>query len=307
MANRHLARSLVLQTLFERDLACLPETEMPEALSRNIEEFGGVDADIPFTHELLDGIIAKMPDLDKVIIKAAPEWPLERIAPIDRNILRIGLYELLFGDRKSVPSKVAINEAIELAKVFGGDSSSRFVNGVLGAVYRELGSPGKDDSALRPKDRIEELPIDQLIGGIVYTYHEGRWLIGLVHDIFGHWTVSKGHVKPHENADDAMTRILKEEMDVEGAIGENIGHNEYIAVHPEKGRIRKRVDYYLVECSYEKITLKKGGGLDDARWFRFAEILSLNLYDDVSPIIMAGMDRIFEIDRKRREQAELAV
>lgn len=253
-------------------------------LARNIEEFGGDDADIPFTHGLLDGVIAKNIDLDRVIIKAAPEWPLERIAPIDRNILRIGLYELLFGDRKSVPAKVAINEAIELAKVFGGESSSRFVNGVLGAVYRELGSPGKDEVKTKPRERMEDLPLEQLCGGIVYTYHEGRWLIGLVHDVFGHWTVSKGHVQSGEKCERSLARILREEMDIEGTPGEVIGHNEYIAVHPEKGRTRKRVDYYLVECPYERITLKKGGGLDDARWFRFAEILSLNLYDDLSPI-----------------------
>ena len=85
---------------------------------------------------LLAGVVAKQEDLDVIITKAAPDWPLEKIAPVDRNILRIGLYELLFADRAQVPAKVAINEAIELAKVFGGDSSGRFVNGVLGIIQR---------------------------------------------------------------------------------------------------------------------------------------------------------------------------
>ena len=80
---------------------------------------------------------ARKADLDLVIAKAAPEWPLDRIAPVDRNVLRLGLYELLFADREAVPAKVAINEAVELAKAFGGENASKFVNGVLGTIYRK--------------------------------------------------------------------------------------------------------------------------------------------------------------------------
>ena len=138
MANRHLARSVVLQTLFEWDTTQASEKETVAILARNVAEFGGDDVDQPFMDHLLSGVIAKREDLDLVIAKAAPEWPIDRIAPVDRNILRLGLYELLFADRAQVPAKVAINEAIELAKTFGGDSSGRFVNGVLGAVYKEL-------------------------------------------------------------------------------------------------------------------------------------------------------------------------
>src|SRR5437868_780335 len=145
MANRHLARSVVLQTLFEWDTTHADEAGVNAILARNVDEFGGDDSDRPFMENLLTGVISKRPDLDLVITKAAPDWPLEKIAPVDRNILRIGLFELLFADRAQVPAKVAINEAIELAKVFGGDSSGRFVNGVLGAVYKEMGEPGKDE------------------------------------------------------------------------------------------------------------------------------------------------------------------
>jgi transcription antitermination protein NusB len=157
MANRHLARSVVLQTLFEWDTIRASDEEAPTILNRNASEFGGSDTDRPFMESLMSGVIAKKADLDLIITKAAPDWPLERIAPVDRNILRIGLYELLFADRAQVPAKVAINEAIELAKVFGGDSSGRFVNGVLGAVYKEIGSPGKDEQGKRerPKTRLE--------------------------------------------------------------------------------------------------------------------------------------------------------
>ncbi|OGG72530.1 transcription antitermination factor NusB, partial [Candidatus Kaiserbacteria bacterium RIFCSPLOWO2_01_FULL_53_17] len=116
MANRHLARSVVLQTLFEWDTTHASERDARTILARNVAEFGGNDVDQSFMERLLFGVIAKRNDIDLVIGKAAPEWPLERIAPIDRNILRLGLYELLFSDRVQVPAKVAINEAIELAK-----------------------------------------------------------------------------------------------------------------------------------------------------------------------------------------------
>src|ERR1035437_3252675 len=154
MANRHLARSVVLQTLFEWDTTHASLKDAKTVLARNIEEFAGDDTDQSFMDHLLDGVIAKKDDIDLVIEKAAPEWPLDRIAPVDRNILRLGLYELLFSDRSQVPAKVAINEAIELAKTFGGDSSSRFVNGVLGAVYKELGEPGKDDKGDKKNGKV---------------------------------------------------------------------------------------------------------------------------------------------------------
>src|SRR3990167_7519238 len=183
MANRHLARSVVLQTLFEWDTMHASLTQAQDILARNTEEFGGGDADNPFMDTLLLGVIAKKEDLDLIIEKAAPEWPLDRIAPVDRNILRLGLFELLFADRAQVPAKVAINEAIELAKTFGVDSSGRFVNGVLGAVYKEIGEPGKDDQSKKSKAvKYEDLPLQRLGGAVVYAKHDGQYFIALVHD-----------------------------------------------------------------------------------------------------------------------------
>src|SRR3989344_2943050 len=155
MANRHLSRSIVLQTLFEWDLNDLEKSAITEVLSRNVEEFAPNKTDLPFMEKLLQGVIGKQSELDQVIEKAAPEWPIDRISPVDRNILRLGLFELLFADRDEVPAKVAINEAIELAKQFGGENSSRFVNGVLGAVYKEIGEPGKEEQS---KCRKKEVP-----------------------------------------------------------------------------------------------------------------------------------------------------
>src|SRR3989338_6463997 len=149
MANRHLARSVVLQVLFERDSSGskMTKEDCEMRLVEYSKEFGARDSDMSFMKQLLQSAIAKQREIDEVITRAAPEWPLEKIAAIDRNVLRLGLTELLYADRTQVPAKVAINEAIELAKTFGSNSSGRFVNGVLGAVYVELGEPGKNEGA----------------------------------------------------------------------------------------------------------------------------------------------------------------
>jgi N utilization substance protein B len=137
MASRHLSRSIAMQSLYEWDFNGFKE-ELKTVTDRNIEEFGSGLEEFDLIWELVDGVKEKLEFIDQIIIKTAPEWPLNQINILDRNILRIGIYELLFGNTESVPPKVAINEAIELAKNFGGESSRKFVNGVLGTVYREI-------------------------------------------------------------------------------------------------------------------------------------------------------------------------
>jgi transcription antitermination protein NusB len=300
MANRHLARSVVLQTLFEWDTSSAPDTDAPGMLDRNVEEFGGEDTDKAFMEQLLKGVLAKKPDLDLVIEKAAPDWPLDKIAPVDRNILRIGLFELLFADRTQVPAKVAINEAIELAKIFGGESSGRFVNGVLGAVYKEMGEPGKDETGKREKVRREDLPLEKLGGAIVYAAHEGQYYLALVHDVFGRWTLSKGHIENDATPEEGVARVVKEELGLEAKVEDQIGENEYVASHPEKGKVRKHVYFFLVEAPFETLVLKKSGGLDDAKWFRLPDILDLNFYDDMLPIVTAAVQKLLDHSTAKR-------
>jgi len=145
MASRHLARSIAMQTLFEWDFGGRKPEDLEAVMERNKKEFGpGLDEESSFIDRLVKGVSEHLSKIDAIIEKAAPEWPIEHITSVDRAVLRLGLYELLFGNNEEVPPKVAINEAIELAKSFGGDSSGRFVNGVLGTVYREIGEPGKE-------------------------------------------------------------------------------------------------------------------------------------------------------------------
>jgi len=137
MATRHLVRTIVLQSLYEWDFY-KQQSDLAKIVERNVVEFGpGID-EPDFVWRTVKGVIEHLPEINKVIEKAAPEWPLEQIAIIDRNVLRVGLYELLYADKDEVPPKVAINEAIELAKAYGGVNSPKFVNGVLGTIYREM-------------------------------------------------------------------------------------------------------------------------------------------------------------------------
>ncbi len=266
------------------------------------QEFGARDSDMPFMQTLLKTAIAKQREIDEVIVRAAPEWPLEKIAAIDRNVLRLGLTELLFADRTQVPAKVAINEAIELAKSFGSTSSGRFVNGVLGAVYVELGEPGKNEGGSRKQKVLDpkSMPTEHLAGAVVYAKHEGETYLAFVHDIFGHWTISKGKVEENEDVESGAVREIKEEMGLDIKIVEQLGVNEYIANDSkvEGGKKRKRVTYFLAESPFTDIVRGPSGGLDDAQWFPLSSVGDLNFYDDTLKIIVPAINALAKRDRK---------
>jgi len=305
MANRHLARSVVLQVLFERDAS---ENKMSQddclgRLAEYAKEFGARESDAPFMKNLLQTAISKQKEIDEVIVKAAPEWPLEKIAAIDRNILRLGLTELLYADRAQVPAKVAINEAIELAKSFGGNSSSKFVNGVLGAVYIELGEPGKQEGGKR-KDasgHTGPMPVEELVGGVVYAREGGEIYLALVHDIFGHWTLSKGKLQQGEDKHAGVMRKVREEIGLGVTVEDELGENEYIANDSSNkghGKKKRHATYFLARAEFADIILKREGGLDDAQWFPLASVGDLNFYDDILPVVTRAINILAQRDRE---------
>jgi ADP-ribose pyrophosphatase YjhB (NUDIX family) len=213
----------------------------------------------------------------------------------------MGLAELLFGDREQVPPKVAINEAIELAKTFGGENSGKFVNGVLGAVYKEIGEPGKEQFSKpravkekAPEEVVDPatLPVEAKAGAIVYTLHDGTYYIALAHDVFGYWTILKGGVEEGETNEVAAVREIKEKVELDVEIVEEVGSIEYIASHPEKGKLRKLVTYFLAKASYQELTLHSSGGLDKAAWFQLHEVVDLTIYDDILPLIAKAIEKI---------------
>lgn len=137
MSHRHLARSIIMQVLYQWDFRGRPTAALPAIIEQNMEEFGGgLDANVEYVQTTVQGIIEHIPMIDPLIAKFAPHWPIEQMSLVDRNILRIGVYELHFVPE--IPDRVAINEAIELAKNFGGPSSGKFVNGILGAMYNDM-------------------------------------------------------------------------------------------------------------------------------------------------------------------------
>ncbi len=304
MAHRHLSRSLALQSLFEWDFNDRKHKNLDKVLDRISLDFAPGLSDISFAKNITNEVVRHIDKLDSIIEKAAPDWPIAQIAIVDRNVLRIGLYELLFENKNEVPARVAINESIELAKTFGGEKSGRFVNGVLGAVYKEMGEPGKDEipkKKTRPKDvPYEQMPIEELVGAIVFGEIDGMIKLAFVHDVFGRWTLSKGHVEKGETPKEAVVREMKKEMSLEVKILDKVDSNEYIASDPEKGKIRKQVNYFLAEAknpSDLKLEPDKGG-LDDVKWFSSDEIPDLNMYDDIVPIVTKGIQKLSQTVKK---------
>jgi len=264
---------------------------MDKIVAENIREFAPGMEDDHFAKELTKGVLKNREKIDLIIEKAAPEWPLEQVAMVDRNVLRLGLYELLFGNRNEVPPKVAINEAIELAKTFGSDSSGKFVNGVLGTVYREIGEPGKDETSKKKASLdLKDLPVEDKAGGVVFRRDGKNLFFAMVHDVFGYWTLAKGGTEGKEGIEEAAIREVKEELGVSTLELKNkLGENEYIAKDPEKGPTRRRVTYFLAETRDAQLHLKPSGGLDDARWVRPKEFENLKTYDDIKPLLKKAL------------------
>lgn len=150
MATRHLARSIVLQSLYEWDFSGR-KINLVQTVQRNMDEFGPGINEPEFVWKMVNGIIEHLDQIDGIISKSAVEWPFDQIALVDRNVLRIGVYELLFVDKEEVPYKVAINEAIELAKNYGGTNSGKFINGVLGTVYKQLEQVSQEEQKEKGK------------------------------------------------------------------------------------------------------------------------------------------------------------
>ncbi|MEK7644303.1 MAG: transcription antitermination factor NusB [Patescibacteria group bacterium] len=149
MSKRHVARSIIMQSLYQWDFKNQPTAAVPAIVAQNIKEFGaGVEETKEYIEDTVNAVIDNQPKIDALILRYAPNWPIDDMSLVDKNILRLGVYEMEFNTE--VPPKVAINEAIELAKSYGGQSSGKFVNGILGAMYNDL----------QPKEEIKKTSDD---------------------------------------------------------------------------------------------------------------------------------------------------
>lgn len=152
MSNRHLSRTIAMQSLYEWDFNNLEKDVLEKLSEKNLKEFAPEFEDNGFVNHIIKGVANNLEEINGLITKYAPEWPLDQITIVDRNVLRIGIYELKFSQGE-IPPKVAINEAIELAKTFGGESSGKFINGVLGTIYKDMVKNGEAPIAQKNDDK----------------------------------------------------------------------------------------------------------------------------------------------------------
>ena len=293
ITSRREIRILLVQTLFENDFhKSSPSSDsLIGIFNRLARETNPELENNTFAKKVLEGIAAKYDDINDIIERAAPNWPLEKIGSVDRNILRLGVFELLFGRELDVPGRVALNEAVEVTKVFLNASARKFINGVLGSIYLEVKDPNEDDTV--PK----RIQVKKSVGGVVFRVDDGGNVqFAFVHDVFGRWTLSKGGLDEDENDDRGFIRIIKDEIGVDVSVLGTIGANAYIA-HPPEGTVRKEVSYMLGRTGDTDLRLKETGGLDDAKWFGYEDAKKLQFYPDLRQIIFDGMDRAMETVR----------
>lgn len=294
MASRHLSRIATLQALFAQDVReSLKLDDVLNAWRKNTDSLAHGDEDASFTKSLIKGVCAKHTELDDVIKKSAPQWPLEKIAIIDRNILRIGLYELLFLS-DSVPPKVALNESIELAKTFGGDASGKFINGVLGAVYRDIGSPRYKEA---PQER--DKPSEDASGVVVCSFEKGEVFVALVLDPFDTWTIPKSRLKEGELSEDTAKRTIKEELGLETVtLHSVVGEHSYTAHDPEKGALKKNVGYFLACSPKVPLVSSKKETVKEVRWVAEEDLTRFSIYEDLRTTIEKGIEMAWELCTK---------
>ncbi|HLD27587.1 MAG TPA: transcription antitermination factor NusB [Patescibacteria group bacterium] len=284
MSNRHLARTLVLQSLFQWDFNDKSEN-VQKILEYNKEEFAPDFDDQEFSRDLLAGVVKKVQELDRLITKYAPEWPLEQITTVDRNVLRIGIFELKYDP--AIPPKVAINEAIEVAKKYGGESSGKFVNGVLGSVYKDMQAAGE-------KKECETEPAQEFsAGGVVYKKEGAEYKFALILDAYDKWTFPKGHIEPGEDKEKAALREVGEETGLTRAKSCGyLGSIDIKVKEPNKAPVPKTVYYYLMETADQELKITKEPEVKDAKWADKEEALKIISYENALEIFKAALKKL---------------
>ncbi len=297
MSNRHLSRTIAMQSLFEWDFRGRKD-DLLALVEGNLKEFAPGLEDNGFTMRIVKGIRKHWDEINKLIETYAPEWPLEQITVTDRNVLRVGIYELKFSSE--VPPKVAINEAIELAKTFGGDSSGRFVNGVLGTIYKEMEEQGEKISTseaaffvLPEHQKVNSATgrVEVSAGGVVYRNDQGEYAFVLIRDGYGKWTFPKGHIEEGESFEVAALEEVKEETGLRdimivAPLGTNI-----LTVRMKDGKTyEKPVHYFLVQTTDSQLSPQASGEVQDAQWFSAEEAMEKIGYPDARSIFVKALE-----------------
>ncbi len=278
-----------MQTLFEWDFNHHSQ-KMQKLIEENIKQYAGGLKDASFVEDLVRGVTKNLEAIDKIIEKYAPEWPIDKITIIDRNVLRIAIYEMLF--EKEVPPKVVINESIEIAKAFGAESSGKFVNGVLGSIFNDL-----QEGKLKTNEKQEQKDYKEVsVGAVVYKKDKEGLKFALIKDAINKWTFAKGKIGDNiedEKITEALTRELEEEIGVKNIIIKNkIGTIDVVVNKPDKKAYDKKIIYYLVESKDEELIPEKVVTVKDAKWFTEQEVLENSGYENTKDILKKAVKLI---------------
>lgn len=284
MSNRHLSRTLALQSLFAWDFRDRQD-KIVELVQYNVDNFATSFDDGGFALELAQGVVKNIKELDGLITKYAPEWPLDKITVVDRNVLRLGIYELKYCP--DIPAKVAINEAIELAKAFGGSASGKFINGVLGTIFKQMEASGELNQ--KSQEPIQEVSA----GGVVYRRDGDQYFFVLVHDAYGKWTLPKGKVQEGEKLEEVANREIGEETGLHNlTVGEKLGEIQIKRKEPGKKPIPKTVHYFLVETADTELHIPKVTEIDAGKWFTADEVLATLGYENAKEIFQTALAKL---------------
>ncbi|MCD4761133.1 transcription antitermination factor NusB [bacterium] len=284
MANRHLARTIALQTLFEWDFS-KGKHKIKDIFAYTKKEFAPDFDDQGFSFDLVNNVVKNQKKVDGLITKFAPEWPMDQITVTDRNVLRIGVFELKMAE--DIPPKVAINEAIELAKAFGGDSSGKFVNGVLGSIYKEMIKKGEKQNLA--SQGIKEISA----GGMIFRKEDDGYYFVLILDAYGKWTFPKGGVDQGEKEEETALREMTEETGLKNLKSYGyLGETEVKVHKPGEKPYRKLIKYFLVETSDTKLVVPNVSELKDVKWFSKAEALESLGYQNAKDIFNKGLEKL---------------
>lgn len=255
-------------------------------MSRNQSDFAPDFDDQGFIERLVKGVTRHLPEIDKTIQKFAPDWPIDQITLVDRNILRLGVFELQFD--KEMPPRVAINEAIELAKAFGGESSYKFVNGVLGAIYKALGPELEQASEVQPQEFSA--------GGVVYRKEGDDYYFVLIKDAVDKWTFPKGKIGdnlPGENITETIKREIQEEIGINNVqLKDELGNIDITVNPPDQPSYPKRVFYYLVETKDKDLKPELSITVKDAQWFTAEAALKKLSYQNAKDIFNKALEKL---------------
>jgi len=298
MSNRHLARTIALQSLYQWDFNRQSE-DIGAIVRQNLSDFAPSFEDGGFTEALVRGILKHQKDVDALIVKYAPEWPLDQVTPIDRNILRIGIYEL---EHSEVPPKVAINESIELAKTFGGESSSKFVNGVLGSIYKDMEEHGRRVSSggLTPSVSTIEIgamhhtPQEVSAGGVVYhTREKGDYEFALIQDAIYRWTFPKGKVEQGETLEQAACEEVGEEIGIRDVrVICPLGKIHITVNAPGKPPMPKVVHYFLMEARDPTLNVVHDNEVKGGEWVPLNQVLLMLGYENAKEIFRHALKQM---------------